>query len=117
MHCRDPREVNNATGCLRRNINSPSVIAESRTGSRAGLGRQLRKERAQFDRGFELRGVIKLLERAGEGIRQAPHGPGRELRVFGLKVEPMDFRQKTPWSIEGTIDERECRRSALRARR
>ncbi len=72
----------------------------------AGLGRQLRNERAQFGRGVELRNRIELLERAGEGIRQAPHGPGRELRVFRLKVELVDVGQKAPWSVERAVDER-----------
>src|SRR5258708_29513706 len=70
------------------------------------LRRQLGEKAAQLGRGFELRDRIELLERAGEGIGQAPHGPRRELRIFGLKVQPVDFRQKTPWSVEGAVDER-----------
>ena len=37
-----------------------------------------------------LRNRRQFLERAGEGIRQAPHRPGLELLMRGLKVQIMD---------------------------
>lgn len=60
---------------------------------------------AQLGRCFELRHRIKLLEGAGEGVRQAPHGPGREFRVLRLEVEPVDLGQEAPGSFQLAINE------------
>jgi hypothetical protein len=60
---------------------------------RALYSRQLCEKAAQLGPRFELRHRIKLLEGADESIRQAPHGSGRELRIFRLEMQPMDLGQ------------------------
>ena len=43
---------------------------------------------------------------AGEGIRQAPHGPGREFRVLWLEIEPVNVGQQAPGRFQLAVDER-----------
>jgi hypothetical protein len=66
----------------------------------------LSQKAAQFGRRFELRHRIKLLEGAGEGIREAPHCPSREFRVLRLEIEPVDFRQQASRRLQPAVDER-----------
>ena len=49
----------------------------------------LQKSR-QLGRGLVLRNWLQLLERAGEGVRRAPHGPWLKLIVYRLKVQFMN---------------------------
>jgi hypothetical protein len=61
---------------------------------------------AQLGRCLELRQRIELLEGAGEGVRQVPHGPGREFRVLRLEVEPVDLGKEAPGSFQLAINKR-----------
>ena len=70
------------------------------------LCRQLCEKAAQLGRSFELRHRIELFESACEGIRKAPHRPGRELRVFRLEIQPVDFGQQTSGRFQLAVDER-----------
>lgn len=47
----------------------------------------------QLVRLVQLRNRIKLLECAGERVRQAPHRPGRKLRILRLEVQTMHLGQ------------------------
>jgi hypothetical protein len=60
---------------------------------------------AQLGRRLKLRHRIELLEGAGEGVRQAPHRPGREFRVLRLEIQPVDFRQQTSGRLQLAVDE------------
>jgi hypothetical protein len=60
---------------------------------------------AQLGRCLELRHRIELLEGAGEGIREAPHGPSREFRVLRLKIQPMDLRQQASGRLQLAVNE------------
>jgi len=51
-------------------------------------------------------GIGSILERAGESVGKAPHGPCRELRILRLEIEPVDFRQQAAWGVKGAIDKR-----------
>jgi hypothetical protein len=44
--------------------------------------------------------------KAGEGIREAPHGLGREFRVLRLEIEPMDLRQQASGRLQLPVDKR-----------
>ena len=68
--------------------------------------RQLRQKASQLCRCFELRHRIKLLEGAGKSVRQAPHGPGRELRILRLEVQAVDLAQQAPGRFQLAVDER-----------
>ena len=61
---------------------------------------------AQLGRCLELRHWIELLEGAGEGVRQAPHGPGREFRVLRLEVQPVDIGQQAFGRFQLAVNER-----------
>jgi hypothetical protein len=66
----------------------------------------LREKAAQLGRGFELRHRVELLEGAGEGVRQAPHGPRREFRVLGFEIQPVDFGEQAPGCLQSSVNER-----------
>jgi hypothetical protein len=68
--------------------------------------RELGQEATQFCGCFELRYRIELLEGAGKGIREAPHRPGRELRVFRLEIQPVDLGQQAPGSFQLAVNKR-----------
>jgi hypothetical protein len=65
----------------------------------------LSEKGAQLGRWLELRHRIELLEGAGEGVRQAPHGPGRELRILRLEIQPVDLGQQAPGRFQFAVDE------------
>ena len=67
---------------------------------------QLTKEFSELCSGLELRHGIELLEGARKRIRQAPHGSGRELRVFRFKVKAVNVGEKALGCFEFTVDER-----------
>ena len=67
-------------------------------------------ETRQLSRGLVLRDGLQILERAGEGIGQAPHGPWLELLMHGLKVQvmhsPCQVLGKARFLLdEGLVDE------------
>ena len=70
------------------------------------LCRQLCEKAAQLGRCLELRHRIELLEGAGEGVRQAPHRPGREFRVLRLEIQPVDLGQQAPGRFQLAVNER-----------
>src|SRR5215469_7579188 len=54
------------------------------------LGRSDRSQKSrQLGSGFVLGNRLQFFERAGEGVGQAPHGPGLKLVVYWLKVQLM----------------------------
>ena len=81
-------------------------LAIASNGNHDSVG-QLCEKATQLGRGFELRDRIELLEGAGEGIREAPHGPSRKFRVLRFKIQPVDFRQQAPGSFQLAVNE--CR--------
>jgi hypothetical protein len=75
-------------------------------GAQPWLCWQLCEKAAQLGCCLKLRDRIELLEGAGEGIREAPHGPGREFRVLRLEIEAVDLGQQASWRFQLAVDER-----------
>jgi hypothetical protein len=78
----------------------------SMNGAKGALSWQLVQKFAQLGRRFELWHRIESLERAGEGVRQAPHRSRRELRVFRLEIEAVNLGQQASWRFQLAVDER-----------
>jgi hypothetical protein len=70
------------------------------------LCRQLGEKAAQFRRRFELWNRIELLERAGEGVREAPHGPRCEFRVLWLEIQTVDFGEQGSGRFQFAVKKR-----------
>src|SRR5208337_4739938 len=64
-----------------------------------------------------LRNRLQLLEGAGEGVRQTPHGPRLELLMHGLKVEIVDPPGQVLWKSRLLLDERLVNQQLGRSRR
>src|SRR5207244_10382279 len=64
------------------------------------------QKRSEFGRGLELRDGIEFLEGRGEGVGEAPHGPGRELLKLRVEVEVVDFARQVLGCVQFLFDER-----------
>ena len=52
-------------------------------------------------------GLLTIFFLPGEGVRQAPHRPGRELRILRFEVQPVDLGQQTSGRLKLGVDK--CR--------
>jgi len=89
-----------------RTSRAPFSVWQCRAGPDLGLCWQLREKSAQLGCCLKLRDRIELLEGAGKGVGQAPHGPGREFRILRLEMEPVDLGQQAPGAFQPAVDER-----------
>ncbi len=76
---------------------------------------RLQKAR-QLRRRLVLGYWLQLLECAGEGIRQAPHGSRPELLMHGLKVEIMHLPREVLGKPRLLLDERLVDQQLCRSR-
>ena len=76
----------------------------------------LQKSR-QLRRGLVLRNWLQFLERAGECVREAPHGSRLELLMHGLKVQLVHTPRQVLRKPQFVLDERLVDQQLCRSRR
>ena len=64
------------------------------------------RKRTRKERSLVLRNWLQFLERAGLGVRQAPHGPRLELLLYRLKVQVMHSPRQVFGKPSLLLDER-----------